>query len=83
MGVKRWIYMNKVNQNRVRYDGLDVLKCICAFLVVCIHAAFLGDVGKIVEVIARIAVPIFFMITGFFYLTLLLVTNLNLKIYLE
>lgn len=50
-----------------RYDGIDILKAICAFLIVCIHCPFPGEVGWYVVALARIAVPIFFMITGFFY----------------
>ncbi len=50
-----------------RNIGLDILKCIAAFLVVCIHAPFQGKCGEYFVAIARCAVPIFFMITGFFY----------------
>ncbi len=50
-----------------RYYGLDILKCICALLVICIHEPFAGIVGKNIVHLARVAVPIFFMITGFFY----------------
>lgn len=50
-----------------RYEGLDILKVISAFLVVCIHASFPGEFGKNVASLARVAVPIFFMITGFFF----------------
>lgn len=50
-----------------RYDGLDILKAICSFLVVCIHAPFGGIFGEYVIAVSRIAVPIFFMITGYFY----------------
>lgn len=54
---------SKVQRNK----GLDVLKCICAFFIVSIHAPFPGEFGKYFISIARIAVPIFFMITGFYY----------------
>ena len=36
-------------------------------MVVCIHAPFAGLVGKIVTPLTRIAVPLFFMITGYYY----------------
>ena len=36
-------------------------------MVICIHASFPGLVGKIVIPLTRIAVPIFFMITGYYY----------------
>ena len=50
-----------------RNSGFDILKSICAFLVVCIHAPFVGKFGGYFTALARIAVPIFFMITGFYY----------------
>ena len=51
-----------------RVWGLDILKAICAFLVITAHAPFPGVLGSCVIALARIAVPIFFMITGYFYL---------------
>lgn len=45
--------------------GLDFLKYVCAFLVICIHTDFPGK--PYVDALARIAVPVFFMITGFHY----------------
>ena len=59
--------MKGFSVSKVRYDGLDVLKCLCAFFVVCVHCPVPGFLGLVVEVCSRIAVPIFFMITGFFY----------------
>lgn len=50
-----------------RNNSLDALKTICAFLVICIHVPFPGIVSEIITSLARIAVPIFFMITGYFY----------------
>ena len=55
------------NDNLKRHVGFDILKCICAFLVICIHAPFPGEFGKYIVALSRIAVPIFFMITGFYY----------------
>lgn len=49
-----------------RNKGIDILRLICAFLVVCIHAHFPGIVGEYVKAIARVAVPIFFICTGYF-----------------
>jgi phosphoglucosamine mutase len=43
------------------------LKTICAFLIVCIHAPFPGEFGAYFTTLTRVAVPIFFMITGYFY----------------
>ena len=50
-----------------RADNIDVLKAICAFLIVCIHVPFPGVAGEYFTALTRIAVPIFFMITGYFY----------------
>lgn len=50
-----------------RADNIDILKAICAFLIVCIHVPFLGTLGAYFTTLTRIAVPIFFMITGYFY----------------
>lgn len=50
-----------------RADNIDILKAICAFLIVCIHVPFPGKEGPYFTALTRIAVPIFFMITGYFY----------------
>lgn len=50
-----------------RTESVDVLKAINAFLIVCIHAPFSGEISAYFIVFARVAVPIFFMITGYFY----------------
>ena len=51
----------------MRYKNFDILKSICAFLIVCIHVAFPGKVGEYFTTLTRTAVPLFFMITGYFY----------------
>lgn len=48
-----------------RNAGFDLLKLLCAFLVICIHATFAGR--DCLEPVTRAAVPVFFMITGWFY----------------
>lgn len=55
------------NVEKRRLNNLDLIKFICAFLVICIHISYKDDIGHIVTPLCRIAVPIFFMITGFFY----------------
>ena len=45
-----------------RLHSLDVLKCIAALLVVCIHVG-----PNILSPLTRCAVPIFFIITGYYY----------------
>ena len=50
-----------------RQNGLDFLKTICALIIVFIHAGFTNNLfGYILRELSRIAVPIFFMISGFF-----------------
>lgn len=53
--------------NIKRFDNLDFLKFVCSFLIICIHGYFPGNFGTLVKAFSRVAVPIFFMITGFFY----------------
>jgi surface polysaccharide O-acyltransferase-like enzyme len=50
-----------------RNYNIDSLKAACAFLIVCVHIQFPEPINSIVLPITRIAVPIFFMITGYFY----------------
>lgn len=57
--------MNTVNVKR--NDNIDALKTICAFLVVCIHIKFPSNVDSLISPLERCAVPIFFMISGYFY----------------
>lgn len=48
-----------------RISSLDVMKCFAAFSVVCIH--YFNDKGCLFTPIFRCAVPIFLMITGYYY----------------
>lgn len=50
----------------MRNRSLDAVKAIAAFLVVCIHVSFPGQTGQIIKVLARCAVPFFFMVSGYF-----------------
>ena len=52
----------KIDRNRC----LDLIKFISAFMVVFIHIKFRGEFGDIVTALARFAVPLFFMVSGFF-----------------
>ena len=49
-----------------RNIGIDILKGISAILIVMLHFPFTGMIGKLINVVARIAVPTFFMCSGFF-----------------
>ena len=49
-----------------RNEGIDMLRMVCAFFIVCIHIPFPGGVGSYIKAVSRIAVPIFFMISGYY-----------------
>lgn len=56
------------------YVGIDYFRVIAAFLVVAIHTSPLADVNgtadfMLTRILARIAVPFFFMTSGFFLIT--------------
>lgn len=57
-----------VKSLNARNSGLDILKAICAFMIVAIHAPFEGALGEYFIALSRIAVPVFFMISGYFFL---------------
>ena len=59
--------IQKQENSAQRWQGIDILKTICSFLVVVIHAPFPGIIGAYITALSRISVPVFFMITGFFY----------------
>jgi surface polysaccharide O-acyltransferase-like enzyme len=58
--------MKLENINHRNYT-LDLLKTISVFLVICIHSPFPGSYGAHVTALSRIAVPIFFMISGYYF----------------
>lgn len=52
----------------MRYNSIDSLKAICAFLIVCIHIPLSSqEVSGYLMILTRVAVPIFFMISGYFH----------------
>lgn len=53
--------------NNQRFAGMDILKCLITFFVVYIHCPVNTQLGQYVKSITMIAVPIFFMITGYYY----------------
>ena len=54
------------NNTKHRNHSLDFLKFIASFLIVCIHFKVFGQTGNLISVIARFAVPVFFMISGYY-----------------
>lgn len=57
----------KVESISSRQASLDVVKFFAAFMVVVIHTGFSGKLGLGAVSFSRIAVPLFFMITGYYY----------------
>lgn len=55
-----------VSNVKSRNYTLDLLKGICAVLVVFIHAKFPTNIGEFIVVFSGMAVPIFFLTSGFF-----------------
>lgn len=75
-----------------KYNGLDYFRVIAVILVIAIHTSPLTSVSVIgdfilTRAVARIAVPFFFMVTGFFVLPKLLDdkenSNINLLAFLK
>ena len=58
--------MRNLNNNIKRNYYLDILRLICCFLVVCIHFPSTNNLTYLSS-LTRIAVPIFYMIGGFYY----------------
>lgn len=58
--------MNSTQQNK-SYDGVYILKALCAFFVVIYHVDFLYNTE--LKPITNIAVPVFYIISGFFLYT--------------
>ena len=58
----------KTTAIKSRNSSLDVLKGIAAIFVVFIHALFPGRVGELISDIGAFAVPVFFMVSGYFAL---------------
>lgn len=50
-----------------RYDSIHTMKALCAFFVVCLHTSPLPTMaGDLLKMFARIGVPFFFFVSGFF-----------------
>ena len=54
------------NTSKKRNKTLNILKAICAILIVFNHCKFPGEFGALIESYGRIAVPIFFLISGYY-----------------
>lgn len=74
------LQLETINQSQMvdatppRYVGLDILKCLAAYMVVIIHFGRWDSPSGLDKILlgifnaeTRFAVPVFFMITGYFY----------------
>lgn len=57
----------ELTSGRARNLGIDVLKVLCSAMVVYIHTDIPGIIGYAMYMVSRIAVPVFFMISGYLY----------------
>ena len=55
-----------IDNIKQRNYSLDLLKFIASFFIVCIHFKVFGEVGDFIVVLSRFAVPVFFMISGYY-----------------
>lgn len=47
--------------------SIDIIKTIAALLVICIHTGYPSVIGNYIVALCRIAVPIFLLISGYYY----------------
>lgn len=52
--------------SKKRNYTLEIIKLLAAYMVVFIHVPFPGQIGRAVSALARFAVPLFFLISGFY-----------------
>lgn len=52
--------------NNQRNNTLEIIKLFASYMVVFIHVLFYGRLGVIMDALARFAVPLFFLISGFY-----------------
>ncbi len=60
-----------MEENQKRYDSINIMRMICAFLVISLHTSIFASINLglnsiIAKGISRIAVPFFFISTGYF-----------------
>lgn len=65
---RRKMFQENQHTLQTRDSGFDVLKIAAAFFVICLHSGMTDNYGGIVlKSLARLAVPSFFLITGYYY----------------
>lgn len=53
---------------RSRIQSLECFRLIASMLVVFIHCEGSGEFGSIMNCLARVAVPFFFIVSGYFFI---------------
>lgn len=78
-------YINEIILDDKRYEFIDIMRLIAAILVVCIHTSPIeGHLGYILNnIIARIAVPFFFISSGYFVFEKLKLNDNYIKHYIK
>lgn len=56
-------------RTKKRWDSFDAIKGIACIAIVLIHYNFPGDLGLSVKAFSRFGVPVFFIISGFFFMS--------------
>ncbi|WP_455537614.1 acyltransferase family protein [Terrisporobacter sp.] len=79
--------MNRFENKKIHIKSIDYMKLLCAFLVVAIHTHPFKDITNIIyyyfsEVLVRIAVPFFFVSSGYFYIKSLIIERNVFKKYI-
>ncbi len=74
--------------NRKGYIGIDYFKFVAAFLVIAIHTSPLATFTEngdfiLTRIIARVAVPFYFMVSGFFLISRYVYNTDKLKVFLK
>lgn len=58
--------MPNTQMKQARNQSIECCKLVAAIFVVFIHARFPGDLGAVMDCLARFAVPMFFAVSGYF-----------------
>lgn len=55
-----------MEMNMPKNATLELFKLLASYMVVFIHVKFYGHIGTVIETLARFAVPLFFLVSGFY-----------------
>lgn len=75
LGGSKTSYKNKLmGESKRRINSIDIFRYICSVMVIAIHTAPFSDINEQLgyvfsQIIPRIAVPFFFAVSGYFYMS--------------